>query len=236
MKKYFRFFGIALLATALCVGFASCGDKNDDDSTEQGGGSGEQGGGGQPGGNGSVTVNLNGVANYTSPQDSLIAFYGETIAVLASQRSGRWTAADSYSIYFPHAKVILTAATGQYDQNGASVVYFTGDFYRLGQQAGDPDMQKYGDWMIKSNLSANVTAFNTSSLTVSATASGLMYNQYQGFVNYASAVNNGTAEQSDEELQRFTNEAPTANMNITINNVTLKNMNAKAFVKGTAIL
>lgn len=236
MKKYFRFFGIALLATALCVGFASCGDKNDDDSTEQGGGSGEQGGGGQQGGNGSVTVNLNGVANYTSPQDSLIAFYGETIAVLASQRSGRWTAADSYSIYFPHAKVILTAATGQYDQNGASVVYFTGDFYRLGQQASDPDMQKYGDWMIKSNLSANVTAFNTSSLTVSATATGMMYNQYQGFVNYASAVNAGTAEESEEELERFMNEAPTANMNITINNVTLKNMNAKAFVKGTAIL
>lgn len=40
MKKYFRFFGIAMMATALCVGMASCGDKDEDDDTSSQGGSG----------------------------------------------------------------------------------------------------------------------------------------------------------------------------------------------------
>lgn len=46
MKKYFKFFGIALLATSLCIATASCTKDKEDDSTQQstddqGSGSGE---------------------------------------------------------------------------------------------------------------------------------------------------------------------------------------------------
>ena len=224
------------MATSLCIATASCTKDKEDDSTEQGGQNPGDGGNPGGGGNGSVSVNLNGVANYTSPQDSLIAFYGQNIAVLASQKSGTWTAADSYSIYFPHVKVLLPGATGQYNETNSSVVYFTGQFYSAGAQMNDPDIQKYADWLPKGSLSANVTAFNSSSLTVSATASCTMFNQYQGFVNYATAVNAGTAEESEEELERFMNEAPTASMSVTINNVTLRNMNSKSVVNGTPLM
>lgn len=61
MKKYFRFFGIAFLATALCVGFASCGDENNDDN---GSGTGEGGNGGST----SMTVNFDGQS--WSPESS----------------------------------------------------------------------------------------------------------------------------------------------------------------------
>ena len=45
MKKYFKFFGIAILATSLCIATSSCTkDSDDDDSTEQGGSSAPQGG------------------------------------------------------------------------------------------------------------------------------------------------------------------------------------------------
>lgn len=65
MKKYFRFFGIAMMATALCVGMASCGDKDEnDDSTEQNNNNGNnnQGGGSQ----GTINVNMQDVASWAS--------------------------------------------------------------------------------------------------------------------------------------------------------------------------
>ena len=45
MKKYFKFFGIAILATSLSIATSSCTkDSDDDDSTEQDGSSAPQGG------------------------------------------------------------------------------------------------------------------------------------------------------------------------------------------------
>ena len=40
MKKYFKFLGIAFVATAFCVAFASCGDKDDDNDNNASGGGG----------------------------------------------------------------------------------------------------------------------------------------------------------------------------------------------------
>ncbi|MBR0072444.1 MAG: hypothetical protein IJP95_01275 [Bacteroidales bacterium] len=37
MKKYFKFLGIAFMATAFCMGFASCGDKDDNSTSGAGG-------------------------------------------------------------------------------------------------------------------------------------------------------------------------------------------------------
>ena len=58
MKKYFRFFGIALLATSLCFATASCTKDNGDDSTEQGGGQGQGQGGNAP--QGGLTTTFDG--------------------------------------------------------------------------------------------------------------------------------------------------------------------------------
>lgn len=58
MKKYFKFLGIAFLATTLCMSMASCSDKedsNDDNNTQQGGGT----PGGQ-GGNNSMSISFDG--------------------------------------------------------------------------------------------------------------------------------------------------------------------------------
>lgn len=233
MKKYFRFLGVALLATTLCLAMVSCGDKNEDEGTEQGNNNGNNNGnnGNDQGGNGNVTVALGSVANYSTPQDSLVAYTGQGNAcVVASQRSAHWSSSTQYSMYFPFVKVVVPAVVGQYDTSSAVITYSTGDFYRT----GNAQLQEFPDWILKGNMSANVTAFNSSSLTISATASGLMYNQYQGFYDYSQAVQSGTIEASDEALAQYMANAPTANMNVTITNVILKNMDAKAFVKGTA--
>lgn len=37
MGKYFKFLGIAFMATAFCMGFASCGDKDDNSTSGAGG-------------------------------------------------------------------------------------------------------------------------------------------------------------------------------------------------------
>ena len=58
MKKYFKFLGIAFLATTLCMSMTSCSDKedsNDDNNTQQGGGT----PGGQ-GGNNSMSISFDG--------------------------------------------------------------------------------------------------------------------------------------------------------------------------------
>ena len=93
MKKYFKFFGIALLATSLCFATASCTkDKDDDDSTEQGGGEGISGDAN------TITVNMQDFGSWTSAyqqfnylgtsQDGHTVAYGG-----AFQQQNAWPAA-----------------------------------------------------------------------------------------------------------------------------------------------
>ena len=73
----------------------------------------------------------------------------------------------------------------------------------------------------------------TACLTITATVNGLMYNQYQGFMDYSAAVQAGTATQDAATLRQFMADAPEANMSATITSVKLRDMNSKAIVKGT---
>ena len=138
-------------------------------------------------------------------------------------------------MYFPFAQIFVPAVVGQYDTASSSIRYSTGGFYSIYQQ--DPttyaQFEDIPDWILRGNVSSNVTAFNSTSLTLSATVNGLMYNQYQGFMDYSDAVNAGTATQDDATLLQFMANAPEANMSATITSVKLRDMNSKAVVKGT---
>ena len=235
MKKYFKFLGLALLAS--CLVFSACGPEDENgDGTEQNNNNNNNNNNGNEGTAGSVAINLNGVANYTAPQDSLVAYTSQSnAAIVASQRSARWTSETGYSMYFPFAQIFVPAVVGQYDTASSSIRYSTGGFYSIYQQ--DPttyaQFEDIPDWILRGNVSSNVTAFNSTSLTLSATVNGLMYNQYQGFMDYSDAVNAGTATQDDATLLQFMANAPEANMSATITSVKLRDMNSKAVVKGT---
>ena len=71
MKKYFKFLGLALLAS--CLVFSACGPEDENgDGTEQNNNNNNNNNNGNEGTAGSVAINLNGVTNYTAPQDSLV--------------------------------------------------------------------------------------------------------------------------------------------------------------------
>jgi hypothetical protein len=237
MKNVFKFLGIALLASSLV--FASCGkdEETETPGTENNGGNNNGGNGGNNNGgdngggtNAGVTIALGTVANYTTPQDSLVAYNGQANAVIiASRRSAHWTDATHYSMYFPFAEIQLPTVVGQYDTSSANLQFNEGNFY----QTGNAQLQDYPDWILSGNMNANVTAFNATTLTITATASGEMLNQYQGFADYSAAVNAGTAQQGAEALQQFMDAAPRATMTATITSVKLKDM-GKGIAKGTA--
>ncbi len=239
MKNVFKFLGIALLASSLV--FASCGkdEETETPGTENNGGNNNGGNnnGGNNGGNtnAGVTIAMGSVASYTTPQDSLVAFTGNGKAtIVASKRSAKWTGADSYSMYFPFTRIELPAVVGQYDTASANLLYYTADFYRIYQQ--DPQtyaaFEEMPDWLLRGNMSANVTAFNSTNLTITATASGVMYNQYQGYMDYSAAVQAGTVQQGAEALAQFMADAPEATMTATVTSVTLRNMEGKGIAKG----
>lgn len=213
MKNVFKFLGIALLASSLVL--VSCGKEEENTNNN---GTENNGGGNNGGAEGTIQIALGQTANFTTPQDSTFSYLYNNMANFYASESRACTFDGQYiSYYFPVATMAMPTAVGQYDTNSAYMQFDEGNFYALAQQTGNSVFAQFTDWIPNANITANVTAFDANTLTISATMNGAMLNQYEGVYNYVTSP-----EDDPTTLEEFLADATVENMTITINKIKLQ--------------
>lgn len=181
MTKYFKLLGIALLATSLA--FVSCGDDGDD-TTDPGTGTNPPVEDPEPPTLGEVPAGQIGVLfgdTVWTPAVSFGAFYpteGITLLVAASDQSGQT---------IPRADVCVYASgqgtfTDEYDETSGYLNDFASYIEYYHRTKLDDGVYYYGDWWAKS-VTMNVTAFDATAMTISATVNAVMFDAKSALID-----------------------------------------------------
>ena len=186
MTKYFKLLGVALIATSLALVSCEKPSEGNDPGTEQGDPTPDP----QPdpdpdpepptAGAGSIAVTFGGESwEAVTAVGALYPTQGLVLAVALSDEQGQ---------AYPRADVCVYAdATGTYtdEMDAASGQYTSGvisyvEYYQ--NTALTDGTYNYGDWWAKS-LSMNITAFDATAMTMSATVNAVMFDAYAALVD-----------------------------------------------------
>lgn len=186
MTKYFKLLGVALIAMSLAIVSCEKPSEGNELDTEQDDPTPDP----QPdpdpdpepptAGAGSIAVTFGGESwEAVTAAGIIYPTYGLVLAVALSDEQGQ---------AFPRADVCVYAdATGTYtdEVDAASGQYTSGvisyvEYYQ--NTALTDGTYNYGDWWAKS-LSMNVTAFDATAMTMSATVNAVMFDAYAALVD-----------------------------------------------------
>ena len=202
MTKYFKLLGVALIAMSMALVSCEPTDENptDDqqqDQTDPGTNPPDDPGTGGGGGTtpdapaGSIAVNFGGES--WEAVTAVGAFYPTQGVVLAVALS------DAQGQAYPRADVCVNAAaTGTYtDEMDVASGQYTGgvisyvEYYK--ETYLTDGTYKYGDWWAKS-LNMNVTAFDATAMTMSATVNAVMFDAVASMVQGGVGIDEAATE------------------------------------------
>lgn len=208
MKKYFRFLGVALFATTLCLAMASCTKDKDDDSTEQNGnGNGNDNGNGNGNGNGgqvqngTVVVSLNEdewtvgngalIWNYVDEQQLQNSNYGTETGKRIIMRGYSQKLTDT-TFSYPGFQIWVSRSEHLIARPNFQTNYFEAHTYTLTpsgstQQYSVGDFTYSNDTVYKCGYSINITGINASTAQISFVDTCILFDVDQAF-------NNGTLQ------------------------------------------
>ena len=202
MKKYFKFFGIALLTTSLCFATASCTkDNGDDDSTTQNGNNnGNNNGNGNGGGgqvqNGTVIVSLNGqdwtvgngalIWNYVDDQQLHNSNYDETGKRIIMRGYSQKLTDSTFS--YPGFQIWVSRSEHLIARPNYETNYYEANEYTLtdqntGQQYDVGDLTYSNDTIFKLAYRIEITSINASTAQISFVDSCLLFDVNEAYNN-----------------------------------------------------